>query len=155
MAFDPSSSPRSPSAGDDDTQDAAGLAQHLRALAHETYGYLTTRGRASGRTHEVEIWFAVDGGRIYMLSGGREKSDWVKNALHHPGVTMRIASTTFAGNARVLAPGDEDMHARELLAAKYQQWSPGLPLSDWARTSLPIAIDVRQELGTDSETTSD
>lgn len=144
MAFDSSSSRAA--AGDGSRRDGR-LAQDLRALAHEEFGYLTTRGRVSGRQHEVEIWFAVDGGRIYMLSGGGAKSDWVKNVLHHPGVTMRIAGTTFAGNARVLASGDEDAHARELLAAKYQQWRSGLPLSDWARTSLPVAIDVEQEVG--------
>ncbi len=88
-----------------------------------------------------------------MMSGGRERADWVKNIRHDPSVSMRIASTTFTGDARVVAPGDEDIRVRELLAAKYQQWRPGLPLSDWARTSLPVAIDVRQERDVATETT--
>jgi hypothetical protein len=89
-----------------------------------------------------------------MMSGGGEKADWVKNIRYNPSVSMRIAGTTFTGNARMVAPGDEDTHIRELLAAKYQQWRPGLPLSDWARTSLPVAIDVQQEQDVASETKS-
>jgi hypothetical protein len=38
----------------------------------------------------------------------------------------------------------EDRLARELLAAKYQGWEPGKPLSAWARTALPVVIDLSQ-----------
>jgi hypothetical protein len=52
-------------------------------FAGEPYCYLTTTGRVSGRPHQIEIWFAIDGGTLYMLSGGGERSDWVKNLLVH------------------------------------------------------------------------
>ena len=32
--------------------------------------------------------------------------------------------------------------ARYLLAEKYQEWEDGKTLSEWARTALPIAIDI-------------
>ena len=47
----------------------------LRALAGEDFCYLTTTGRVTGRPHEIEIWFALDGATLYMLSGGRGRSD--------------------------------------------------------------------------------
>lgn len=43
------------------------------------YCYVTTTGRRSGNPHTIEIWFAQHGGRVYLLSGGGEASDWVKN----------------------------------------------------------------------------
>jgi hypothetical protein len=49
--------------------------QRLAALAGEQYAYLTTTGRISGRPHRIEIWFAVDAGRVYLLSEGGEQSD--------------------------------------------------------------------------------
>ena len=153
VAFDSGSSSSS-STGNNKSPHAQQLERQLGALAQEEFGYLATRGRVSGRTHEVEIWFAVDGSRIYMLSGGGEKADWVKNIRQNPGATMRIAGTTFAGDARFVAPGDEDTHTRGLLAAKYQQWTPDLPLSDWARTSLPVVIDVQREQETAADTKS-
>jgi nitroimidazol reductase NimA-like FMN-containing flavoprotein (pyridoxamine 5'-phosphate oxidase superfamily) len=52
----------------------------LSSLASEDYCYLTTTGRVTGHPHEIEIWFGMDGDTIYLLSGGGEKSDWVKMA---------------------------------------------------------------------------
>lgn len=105
--------------------------------------YLTTTGRVTGQPHEIEIWFApADDGRIYLLSGGRDRSDWVKNLRRDPNVSVRVGDERFAGTAQVIEGSDEDQAAREALAARYQQWSPGQELSNWAKTSLPVAIQL-------------
>jgi len=106
----------------------------------EPYCYLTTTGRSSGQPREIEIWFAAEGDTIYLLSGGGHNAHWVLNLIKQPRVRVRIADETFAGTARVLEPGEEERAARPLLAAKYQDWQPGKPLSGWARTALPVAI---------------
>src|SRR3954454_20619197 len=49
------------------------------SLAEENYCYLTTTGRVSGKAREIEVWFGLDANTLYMLSGGRDRSDWVKN----------------------------------------------------------------------------
>jgi hypothetical protein len=46
-----------------------------RSLADEDFCYPTTIGRVSGRPHTIEIWFAIEGHTLYMLSGGRDLSD--------------------------------------------------------------------------------
>ena len=66
----------------------------LPRLSAEEYCYLTTTGRVSGRPHTIEIWFGVNGSTLYLLSGS-QKSDWVKNLLKEPAVTVRIAKYTF------------------------------------------------------------
>ena len=53
----------------------------LAALDGESYCYLTTTGRVSGEPREIEIWFGLDGPTLYVLSGGRDRSDWVKNLM--------------------------------------------------------------------------
>jgi deazaflavin-dependent oxidoreductase (nitroreductase family) len=111
----------------------------LRALVHEQYCYLTTRGRVTGRPHEIEIWFALDGDTLYMLSDSHG-SDWVKNLRRTPRVTVRIAGERFEGSARVVEDGEEDELARRLLVEKYEQ-EPG-SLSNWRRTALPVAVDL-------------
>lgn len=111
-------------------------------LAKEEYCYLTTTGRVSGRPHEIEIWFGLRNDTVYLLSGGGEKSDWVKNLLKDPAVTMRIGKHTFNGTARLVKEKDEDTLARYLLAEKYQEWEEGKILSEWARTALPVAIEL-------------
>ena len=114
----------------------------MNDLAGENYCYLTTTGRVSGEPREIEIWFELDGSTLYMLSGGRDRSDWVKNLMRDPRVSVRIAGRTFEGRARVVSDSDEDARARALLFEKY---SPGYSgdLDDWRERSLPIAVDLQ------------
>lgn len=102
--------------------------------------YLTTTGRRTGRAHRIEIWFAVHDGRIYLLSGGRDRSDWVRNIRANPWVTVELGGETRRGMARLLEEGTaEDRRARSLLVAKYQ--SPEDDLSDWGRRSLAVVVE--------------
>jgi deazaflavin-dependent oxidoreductase (nitroreductase family) len=108
--------------------------------ADEDYCYLTTTGRVSGKPREIEIWFGLAGRTLYMLSGGRNRSNWVRNLLDRPEVSVRIGSTTEPGRARVVEDRGEDEQARELLFDKYSARYSG-DLEDWRRTALPIAVD--------------
>lgn len=114
----------------------------LSRLKSEDYCYLTTKGRVSGRLHEIEIWFGIQNNTLYLLSGGGDRSDWVKNLRANSSATVRIAQHTFTGQARLVSDTQEDTLARHMLAAKYQGWRAGRPLSDWARTALVVAIDL-------------
>jgi deazaflavin-dependent oxidoreductase (nitroreductase family) len=112
----------------------------LRALAGEDFCYLTTAGRVTGRPHTIEIWFSLDGQTLYMLSGGRDRSDWVKNLQRTPEVTVRIANENLEGSARVVEDAEEDELARHLLVEKYET-RPG-SLSNWRRSAMPVAVDL-------------
>lgn len=101
--------------------------------------YLTTTGRVSGRPHEIEIWFGRDGDTLYLLAGGRDRSDWVRNLMADPDVTVRLDSV-HRGRARVLEEGtDEDALARRLLLEKYEKHNE---LQQWGRASLAVAVDI-------------
>jgi deazaflavin-dependent oxidoreductase (nitroreductase family) len=116
------------------------LPPDLGTLADEDFCYLTTTGRVTGRPHEIEIWFAIHGKTLYMLSDGRGRSDWVKNLQRTPEVTVRIADERFEGHARVIEDAGEDELARRLLVEKYER-TPG-SLSNWRRTALPVVVDL-------------
>jgi deazaflavin-dependent oxidoreductase (nitroreductase family) len=110
--------------------------------------YLTTTGRASGRPHTVEIWFARRDATLYLLSGGGDRADWVRNLRRRPQVVVRVGrpdGRELPGRARVLEPGTrEDELARDLLVEKYQPGYGG-DLSGWRRSSLPVAVDLEDE----------
>jgi deazaflavin-dependent oxidoreductase (nitroreductase family) len=112
----------------------------LHALADEDFCYLTTVGRVTGKPHTIEIWFAIEDRTLYMLSGGRDRSDWVKNLQRTPQVTVRIGGEVFGGHARVVEDFGEDELARRLLVEKYGR-RPG-SLSNWRQTALPVAVDL-------------
>jgi deazaflavin-dependent oxidoreductase (nitroreductase family) len=109
--------------------------------ATEPFLYLTTIGRRTGQPHRIEIWFAEHDGRLYLLSGGRDRSDWVRNLQANPRVTVELGDETHVGLARVLQPGaPEDRLARELLLAKYGGTEENL--DEWGRTSLPVVVEL-------------
>jgi deazaflavin-dependent oxidoreductase (nitroreductase family) len=116
----------------------------LRALNNEDYCYLTTTGRVTGRRHEIEIWFSLDGDTLYMLSDSHS-SDWVENLRRTPQVTVRIAGEHFEGSARVVEDPEEDELARRLLIEKYERNLGSL--SNWRRTALPVAVDLQPVSG--------
>lgn len=112
-------------------------------LAGENFAYLTTTGRVSGKPHTIEIWFAMDGETMYMLSGGADRADWVRNIRRSRDVRVRVGSRTVAGRGRLLENDtDEDLKAKRLLDGKYMGWREGKRLSSWARGSRAVALDL-------------
>jgi deazaflavin-dependent oxidoreductase (nitroreductase family) len=115
--------------------------------ARQDFAYLTTSGRITGAPHEIEIWFAVEGETAYLLSGGGDRSDWVRNIMVSPAVSLRIGVVKRATRARVVAAGtDEDALARRLLLDKYTA-RDRTDLTEWGRTSLPVAVDWPSSAG--------
>ena len=112
----------------------------LATLANEQYCYLTTTGRVTGRPHTIEIWFALNGATLYMLSGNRDRADWVKNAVKTPDVSIRIDGSVFSARARIVTDETEDMLVRKLLYEKYSASDDDL--DEWKQTALPVAFEL-------------
>lgn len=110
-------------------------------MADEEFCDVTTTGRRSGRAHTIEIWFARNEGKLYLLSGGGDRSDWVRNLLAYPSVSVRLGGEEIPMTARVV-PDDDPAQpvARRLLAARYQGWHDGEPLSAWATEALLVEL---------------
>jgi deazaflavin-dependent oxidoreductase (nitroreductase family) len=107
----------------------------------DDFCYLTTRGRKSGRPHEIEIWFALDGTTLYLLAGAGEASDWVRNLRAEPDVTVKVHDVMYRAHARVVTDPEEDRRARDLVFEKFQPRNRG-ELVSWRERALPVAIDV-------------
>jgi deazaflavin-dependent oxidoreductase (nitroreductase family) len=108
----------------------------------ESFCYITTTGRRTGRLHTIEIWFAGLGDVIYVMAGGRERADWVRNLRADGRATVRIGTDRFDAAARFPQPGtDEDARARRLMLDKYQA-SGTRELERWGHAALVVAFDL-------------
>jgi hypothetical protein len=77
---------------------------------------------------------------LYLLAGGRDRSDWVRNLQANPRVTVELGFEAHASVARVIEAGSaENQLARVLLVAKYGGTEDNLV--EWGRTSLPVKIE--------------
>lgn len=113
------------------------------AVGDESFCYLTTTGRVTGRAHEIEIWFALaeDGTTMYLLAGAGAASDWVRNLRADPSATVHVADVTVAARGRVITDDEEARVARDLVFAKYQP-GYGSDLTEWRERALPVALDL-------------
>ena len=125
----------------EDSDTASELADHV----DDDFCYLTTHGRVTGNPHEIEIWFALDTEQpttLFLMAGGGEGSDWVRNLRAEPAVTVRVGDTTYAARARVIeAASDEDERARTLVHDKFAPRYSG-DLTEWRGRALPVAVDL-------------
>ena len=113
----------------------------LSAAIDLDFCYLTTTGRVTGRPYTIEIWFALHGSTVYLLSGKGAQADWVKSLQRTPEVSVRFDQGHFVGRGRVVADPKEDALARRLVVAKYQPRDND-DLTEWGATALPVAIDL-------------
>ncbi|MDQ5822829.1 MAG: nitroreductase family deazaflavin-dependent oxidoreductase [Chloroflexota bacterium] len=115
----------------------------MDTLAREQYCYLTTVGRRTGNPHTIEIWFAMPGDSrsLYMLAGGGERSDWVKNLRQDPSVQVRIGDRVFSGQGRIITEAAEEQLARRLVVSKYYGREE-VRTTGWEATSLTVAVDL-------------
>lgn len=125
----------------------------MPAQTAEQFCYLITTGRVSGKAHEVEMWFAAhpdaaESDVIYCLSGGRDRSDWVKNLRANPVLDIRLGDTTFAATGRIVEGEAQEPRARQALAAKYYRWTSGELPNQWAKESLPVAVRLEDVVPT-------
>jgi hypothetical protein len=74
---------------------------------------------------------------------GPARPDWLRNLQTDPRVTVRIGEQVVSGVARVMAsepPDPATTKARREMAARYQDWHAGAPLSRWARAGLVVGV---------------
>jgi deazaflavin-dependent oxidoreductase (nitroreductase family) len=92
--------------------------------------YLTTVGRSSGLSRQIEIWFVAAGGKFYLLAEHFRRAQWVQNIERNPRVQVRVGGSERDATARVLdETADREVWtlAQELARQKYG-WGDGLPV---------------------------
>jgi len=83
-------------------------------------GYLTTVGRVTGTPHRVLLRLVYHGGKFYA-SRRDSSSDWCRNLIANPEVTVLVDGEDLPASGRLVA--DEGL-AREVSRLKYpEQWA--------------------------------
>jgi deazaflavin-dependent oxidoreductase (nitroreductase family) len=116
--------------------------EDLKSVAFEKYIHLTTCGRKTGKSHTVELWFAVGGDRVYPSHEG-EETDWMKNIKKNRRVKFEISGRRFIGNARLLEDHTEEAWtAKVALYEKYYGKAVKEVVEDWFSLSRLVAVEL-------------
>jgi deazaflavin-dependent oxidoreductase (nitroreductase family) len=106
---------------------------------------IVTTGRRTGEPHEIEIWFGVMDGAMYLISGNGPTADWYLNMLARPEVTIRLGGRELTGRASAVTDLDERRRCGDLMGAKYVwEGDPdiGLTYRGWCYEVPAMAIEI-------------
>jgi deazaflavin-dependent oxidoreductase (nitroreductase family) len=81
-------------------------------LSHEAFAgnkmlVLTSWGRKSRTPRHTVLSYVLVGGKIYVCSGWGAKSDWYKNIVANPDVTVQVGQNVYSAKARRVQDLDE------------------------------------------------
>src|SRR3972149_4706153 len=114
----------------------------LGKVVSQKFIHLTTRGRRSRKLHTVELWFAVENGKVYLSHEG-EETDWMKNIKKNSQVSFEIGGKNFNGSARYLEDGtDEAWTGKLALYEKYYGKATKEVIEDWFSLSRLLVIET-------------
>jgi deazaflavin-dependent oxidoreductase (nitroreductase family) len=114
----------------------------LEEVGSQKFIHLTTTGRKSGRSHTVELWFAVRNGKAYLSHEGKE-TDWMKNIKKNSSVSFEIGGRNFKGKACYLEDGtDEAWIGKLALYEKYYGKATKGIVEDWFSLSRLLVIET-------------
>ncbi len=114
--------------------------KNIEAVKTEQYIHLTTQGRRTGKPHTVQLWFAFEGGKIYLSHEG-EYTDWMKNITKHWRVAVKIDSVSFDAAARILKEGSSKELGKKALYEKYYKPASKEVIDDWFSLSTLIEVE--------------
>jgi deazaflavin-dependent oxidoreductase (nitroreductase family) len=111
----------------------------LELLKKEQFVYLTTIGRKSGRSHTVELWFALADGKIYLSHEG-VATDWMRNISSNSRVSVKVGGVNLEAEAVILDGGIAIKAGQRSLYEKYYGRAPEATIDDWFELSKIIEL---------------
>ena len=112
-------------------------------LEETPYLNLTTKGRLTGLSRTVELWFAFEGSRLFFLA--HEDSDWWKNVEKTPRVEVEVGEIIFEGSGS-LAQEKLD-HVFSLFRRKYGEDQVNRWYGGQRSSRRVVAVELGKVLG--------
>lgn len=118
----------------------------LEPFKKEQLAYLTTIGRKSGRSHTIELWFALADGKIYLSHEGAT-TDWMKNITSNSRVSIKVGSIHLEAEAVILDGGIGIKVGQRSLYEKYYGRATEATIDDWFELSKIIELTPTKNRG--------
>jgi deazaflavin-dependent oxidoreductase (nitroreductase family) len=113
--------------------------QDLEPFKKEKLAYLTTIGRKTGRSHTVELWFALADGKIYLSHEGAA-TDWMKNITGNSRVNIKVGKVHLDAEAAILDEGIGIKAGQRSLYEKYYGRATEATIEDWFELSKIVEL---------------
>ncbi|MDG6904270.1 MAG: nitroreductase family deazaflavin-dependent oxidoreductase [Nitrososphaerota archaeon] len=115
------------------------MIENIESVKNRKYIFVTTIGRKTGKAHEVELWFALADGKLYLSHEGKY-TDWMKNMAKNNHVRARINSLEFRATGKILEVGLTRDAGAKALYEKYYQPATKAIIDDWFSLSTLVQL---------------
>jgi deazaflavin-dependent oxidoreductase (nitroreductase family) len=95
------------------------LSEFQKALQRTDEIASTVTGRASGRKISHPVWFVQEGEKLYLVPVRGSDSDWYKNVLKNPTITLAANGVTWTAKATPITDATRVRDIVEKFRAKY------------------------------------
>ena len=95
------------------------MADVKQALVSTEEIEITVTGRKSGRRISIPVWFVLEGDILYLLPVTGSESDWYKNILRNPMMTIAVRGMEVTVNVKPITDPDKVQEIVEKFRAKY------------------------------------
>ena len=89
------------------------------SLRQETELEISVKGRRTGKARSTTVWFAHEGDKVYLLPVKGSDTEWYKNVLKDPNVTLTVGGKSLQAKANPIVKPDPVRRVIELFAGKY------------------------------------
>ncbi|HZY47338.1 MAG TPA: nitroreductase/quinone reductase family protein [Candidatus Bathyarchaeia archaeon] len=112
-------------------------------LEDTPYLNLTTKGRRTGSSRTVELWFAFEDGKLFFLA--HEDSSWWKNIRKTARVEVEVGEILFEGTGKIVQDSLE--HVFSLFRRKYGDDQVNRWYGGQRSKRTPVAVELGKVLG--------
>ena len=114
----------------------------IEAAKREREVTLTTYGRKTGKDHDVTIWVATDGIRLFIRSGQGLRRQWPQNLIARGEGQLRLGKATVGVRPRLATDPAEARAVSGLYKRKYGPFvrasKPGQPLTPGEQATFEL-----------------
>jgi len=110
----------------------------IEALESKSELKITVKGRRTKKEHLTTVWFVHKENRIYLLPVRGSDTDWYKNVLKDPNITLTVGGTSIPVKAEPISEPDNVQKIIKLFANKYGGMSE---INKWY-SKLDVAIKI-------------
>jgi hypothetical protein len=95
------------------------LTRLMDLLKKENEIQLIVRGRVTGKETSRPVWFVLRGQEILLLPVTGTSTQWYKNSVKNPQITITVAGESFTGKAETIKDKQAVTEVVELFRKKY------------------------------------
>ena len=98
---------------------------------------ISTRGRRSGQTHSLPVWFVFEGGILHLLPVSGSDTNWYRNILKTAEMTLTVDGESLSVEPRPITEAGLVEQTVERFRAKY-----GAGEIDRWYSKLDVAVEI-------------